>query len=141
MKKSFILYLFAGIISFGITSCAKKQKIVFVPESVQKIVFVPESVRVDQTFTFSPYYDNKGGRFKKEVDALWSTCLEIGLTKQNFKTKVESGEYKILSTTPKAMEMVMYKGTFKEFETLEIYTDTIMDLDGKCYGTEYIVEH
>ena len=79
-------------------------------------------------------------QFKKEEDAIWSACLDLSLDKQEFRKKIGSGEYKLLSKLNRGVEWVRYKGTDKDFGK-DGNPSYIINLEGKCIGTEYLVEY
>ena len=128
MKKTIILTAISGIIGFGILSCGSA-------EPRQEIILVTESIDWNNTlpsdsFTDS-YGDNKEGKFNRKIDAIRSICSDFGPSKEEFREKVKSGEFRVIGSqkTTQGVEYYKWVGE-KSFLS-----------DAQCIGTEYVVEY
>ena len=145
MRKAIVLTVIGGAIGFGVLSCSNtepsqeittepRQEIITKPR--QEIIFVTESVnwkKYSYDTSASPYGDNTRGEFDRRIDAVWSSCSEYGPSKEEFREKVKSGEFRVISSQ-KSMQGVMY--TARDW-----LNGGRGNLEAQCHGIEYVVEY
>ena len=125
-----------SMLSVIVASCShSKEKIVFVTERVQ-CSYHNGDRRCDRGAPWG-YYDTSGKKFSTDLDAVLSSCKSISMLEQDFVQKVNSGDYRIKSTTD-WNRVIRFKNDGKEWGT---WKPTTYENRANCIGKQYVVTY